>query len=184
MRLGSFLLVLGVSGSLLTPGLSDQAAGGAPPGATTLVGQVERDLTGDGAPEVLRLVAMNGTAAAVALTFTIESGGRVAYRFELRPQTHMAGPEFAQWFFGESKFQPPDGFVSSLRAAAPRRVADIPDVIARDRSSTDTRSGDQIWREIQSMPVTIFTFSPGGDTIIAIGWSERAGQFYPLLECC
>jgi len=32
--------------------------------------------------------------------------------------------------------------------------------------------------------VTIFTFSPGGDAIVAIGWSARAGRFYRLLECC
>jgi hypothetical protein len=30
----------------------------------------------------------------------------------------------------------------------------------------------------------IFTFSPGGDELVAIGWSARAGRFYRLLECC
>ena len=64
------------------------------------------------------------------------------------------------------------------------RVAEIPDVIARDRQPSDTRDGNEIWEEILRSPVTIFTFSPGGDVVVAIGWSARAGRFYRLLECC
>ena len=75
-------------------------------------------------------------------------------------------------------------FVDSLRAMARLRVAEIPDVIARDRQPSDTRDGDEIWEEILKSPVTIFTFSPGGDVVVAIGWSARAGRFYRLLECC
>ena len=37
---------------------------------------------------------------------------------------------------------------------------------------------------IADSPVTIFTYSPGGDAIVAIGWSAKAGRFYRLLECC
>ncbi len=63
-------------------------------------------------------------------------------------------------------------------------MAEIPDVIARDRQAADTRDGSVIWQEIRKAPVTIFTFSPGGDAIEAIGWSARAGRFYRLLDCC
>lgn len=64
------------------------------------------------------------------------------------------------------------------------RVPEIPDVIARDKQPSDRRDGGEIWEEILKSPVTIFTFSPGGDAIVAIGWSARAGRFYRLLECC
>jgi hypothetical protein len=49
---------------------------------------------------------------------------------------------------------------------------------------SDQVPGTVIWDEIQQAAVTIFRFSPGGDTIEAIGWNARAGRFYPLLSCC
>ena len=91
---------------------------------------------------------------------------------------------FGRWFFADEKFQRPAEFVDGLRRMAPLKVREIPDVIARDRQASDTRSGSEIWEEILKSPVTIFTFSPGGDAIEAIGWSARAGRFYRLLECC
>jgi hypothetical protein len=63
-------------------------------------------------------------------------------------------------------------------------VPEIPSVIARDSQPSDTRDGGEIWEEILKSSVTVFTFSPGGDAIVAIGWSARAGRFYRLLECC
>lgn len=74
--------------------------------------------------------------------------------------------------------------VDSLRMMSRAGVAGIPDAIARDRQPSETRDSVEIWKEILNSPATIFTFSPGGDAIVAIGWSARAGRFYRLLECC
>jgi hypothetical protein len=167
---------------------------------TVVLGQVERDITGDGEPETLRVVGIGPTDNLDA-TFTIESAGKTLYRFKLQRLIRTVGvdarrqvlsekqhsarlTEFQRWFFAEEKFQRPAEFVNSLRAMARLRVAEIPDVIARDKLPTDTRDGGEIWEEIQKSPVTVFTFSPGGDVLVAIGWSARAGRFYRLLECC
>lgn len=163
-------------------------------------GLVERDLTGDGKPEILRVMGV-GPTDNLALTFTIEAAGRTVYRFELAPLTRTVGSEagrhelsleeqrtrieaFGRWFFAEDKFRRPDDFVTWLRAAAPGRVADVPAVIARDRQASESVAGSVIWEEMQHAPVTIFTFSPGGDALVAIGWGDRAGRFYRLLDCC
>lgn len=166
-----------------------------------VLGLVERDLTGDGKAEVLRVVGVGTTVDNLDATFTIESAGRTIFRFTLEPLTRTVGfdrgrrpiseeeqrarvKEFGRWFFAHEKFRRPTEFVESLRGMAPGRVAEIPDVIARDRHAADTRDASVIWEEILQSPVTIFTFSPGGDAIVAIGWSARAGRFYRLLECC
>ena len=43
------------------------------------VGVVERDLTGDGKPEILRVVRDAETDGEPSLTFTIESAGKLIY---------------------------------------------------------------------------------------------------------
>lgn len=168
---------------------------------TVTLGLVERDLTGDGKPETLRVVGVGPTIDNLDVTFTIESEGKTIYRFKLTWLTRDVGfdagrrllsaeqhrarlEEFQRWFFAKEKFQRPTEFVESLRVMAHLRVDEIPDVIARDRSPSETRDGGEIWKEILNSPVTIFTFSPGGDALVAIGWSARAGRFYRLLECC
>jgi hypothetical protein len=168
---------------------------------TVLLGLVERDLTGDGELEILRVVGVGPTTDNLAVTFTIESAGRTIYRFELAPLTRTVGfdagrhvvsaeehrariKEFGRWFFAEEKFQRPAEFLEGLRGSARGRVAEIPEVIARDRQASDTRAGSVIWQELLESGVTIFTFSPGGDTIVAVGWSAQADRFYRLLECC
>ena len=159
------------------------------------VGQIERDLTGDGEPEILRLVGVGPTMDNLSVTFVIESAGRTIYRFQLAPLTRGAGvlaaedprariKDYERWFFGEEKFQRPEEFVDSLRVQARERALQIADVIASDRQASDTVAGRVIWDEIRNAPVTIFTFSPGGDAIVAIGWNARAGRFYRLLDCC
>ena len=92
--------------------------------------------------------------------------------------------EFGRRFFAEEKFQRPTEFLESLRASARARVAEMANVIARDRPASDTRAASAISQEILESQVTIFTSSPGGDPVVAIGWSARATRFYPLLECC
>jgi hypothetical protein len=171
------------------------------PDKTVVLGLVDRDLTGDGKPETLRVVGVGPTIDNLDVTFTIESEGKTIYHFKLVPLTRSVGfdarrrklsadqhrarlEKFGQWFFAKEKFERPAEFVESLRVMARARVAEIPDAIARDRQSSETRDGGEIWKEILSSPVTIFTFSPGGDAIVAIGWSARAGRFYRLLECC
>jgi len=171
------------------------------PNTTVVLGLAERDLTGDSKPEALRVVGAGPASDNLDVTFTIESEGKTIYRFTLAPLTRATGfdagrrnlsaaqhrarlDEFPRWFFGKEKFQRPAEFVDSLRLSAPLRVDEIADVIARDRHPAETRDGAEIWKEILSSPVTIFTFSPGGDTLVAIGWSARAGRFYRLLECC
>lgn len=168
--------------------------------APIILGVVERDLTGDGKPEILRLTGVSASDN-LAVTFTIESGQRTIYRYELAALTRTGGldarrqtlsaeeqrariKEFGRWFFDERKFQRPAAFVDYLRGSAPARVAEIPNVIAGDRQPSDTVAGTVIWQEIRTAPITIFTFSPGGDKVEAIGWSRRAGRFYRLLECC
>lgn len=171
------------------------------PDTTVVLGLVERDLTGDGEPETLRVVGVGPTIDNLDATFTIESAGETIYRFKLKPLTRTVGfdsgrrvlsaeqhrarlAEFRQWFFAKEKFQRPAEFVASLRTMSRVAVPEIPDAIARDRQPSDTRDGGEIWAEILKSPVTVFTFSPGGDAIVAIGWSARAGRFYRLLECC
>ena len=168
---------------------------------TVLLGQVETDLTGDGTPEMLRVAGVGPMTGTLDVTFTIESEGRIIYQYKLAPLGRTLGfdsggrvlspkehrtriSEFGKWFFAESRFQRPEDFVEGLRGSAPGRVAEIPGAIARDRQPSDTVPGAVIWEEIREAPVTIFTFSPGGDAIMAIGWNERAGRFYRLLECC
>lgn len=166
-----------------------------------VLGVVVRDLTGDGRPETLRVVGVGRTIDNLDATLTIESAGRPVFRFTLAPLTRTIGydagrrtvsvdehqvrlKEFGQQFFATEKFQRPTQFVEGLRAMAPGRVAEIPDVIRRGRAPDETREASTIWEEILKSPVTIFTFSPGGDRIEAIGWSAQAGRFYRLLECC
>lgn len=168
---------------------------------TMNLGSVERDLTGDGKPETLRLVGVGPAIDDLDITFTIESEGRTIYRSKMMPLTRSVGfdagrrtlsleqfrarlEEFPRGFFGKEKFLPPAAFVDHLHSMSREAVADIPKAIARDRPPAETRDGGEIWKEIFNSPVTIFEFSPGGDSVVAIGWSARAGRFYRLLECC
>jgi hypothetical protein len=171
------------------------------PDTTLVLGLLERDLTGDGEPETLRVVGVGPTTADLDATFTIESAGATIYRFKLERLTRTVGfdaggqvlsaeqhrarlANFRQWFFAEEKFQRPTEFVDRLRVVARARIPEIPDVIARDKQRSDRRNGGEIWEEILKSRATIFTFSPGGDALVAIGWSASAGRFYRLLECC
>jgi hypothetical protein len=172
-------------------------------GDTTIVlGRVQRDLTGDGAPEVLTVLATGPSVDSLTnVRFTIEAAGGTLYQLRLAPLTHTVGydggrhqvsaqehrrrlQDFAGWFFAESKFLRPTAFVDFLRQSARLRIPEIPAVMARHREAGDSSDAVTIWQEMQSAPITIFTFSPGGDAIVAIGWSDRTKRFYRLLECC
>lgn len=119
--------------------------------------------------------------------------------------------DFGAQFFREDRFRTPAEFLDMLNLQLRRHVALIPVVIARDRrrrpvmdslaalglapgqvrlqanrilSASDTTGAGAIWNDIQSHGGLVFQFSPGGDTSLAIGWSEADHQFYRLLECC
>jgi hypothetical protein len=169
---------------------------------TIVLARLERDLTGDDAPEVLAVVAAGPSIDSLTnVQFTIEAAGRMLYQFRLAPLTRTVGydggrrsisaqehrarlRDFAGWFFAESKFQRPAAFVNFLRRSLRLHIPEIPAVMTRYRHARDSSDAATIWKEMQSSPVTIFTFSPGGDAIVSIGWSARTRSFYRLLECC
>jgi hypothetical protein len=166
---------------------------------TVVLGHAERDLTGDGKPEILRVVGVGPSIYDLGVTFTIESAGKTIYTFDMNRMTRTVGfdagrhviseeqhrtriKEFGSWFFDDKKFMRPQEYVEFLRAHARLHIADIPNLI--DREASGTVRGSVIWEEMLNSPVTIFTFSPGGDRIVAIGWHAGTGRFYNLLSCC
>ena len=171
------------------------------PDTTVFLGQVERDLTGDGKAETLRVVGVGRTLDSLDVTFTIAAGDSVIFRTRLAPLTRTTGFDadrriisirehqarlaaFADWFFDSTHFVSPSAFLDDLKRSAPGRIAEIASVADRDRRPQEGRRGTAIWEEIRQSRVTIFTFSPGGDALTAIGWSRHARRFYRLLECC
>ncbi len=177
------------------------AIGTAAPDTVVSLGTVRRDLTGDGVPEVLRLVGAGRSLDSLTVVFSIESAGQVIYAdtfpitrvvrepgipgrmsdAEYRP--HLA--QFGRWFFDVKKFMTPAQFLAELRQAAPTDIAAIPGLIGSvRRAPNDTTGGETVWREIQRAGVTIFEYSPGGDRVTAIAWSARDRVFYQILECC
>ena len=169
---------------------------------TIILGQIRRDLTGDGDPEDLTLFGFGWSTDSLDVTLVIESRGRLLYRSQLRPLTPTNGPggkrqprssqeheaylaEYGSWFFGPSKFMKPLEFERSWRAMAPRRVDAIPSTLPKEvGSAADTLRGAEVWREMHRIDVTIFEFSPGGDGITAIAWSPTHKRFLRLVECC
>ena len=166
---------------------------------TVALGHAERDLTGDGKPEILRVVGVGPSIYDLGVTFTIESVGKTIFRYDMGRMTRTVGfdagrrviseeqhrtriKEYGQSFFLERKFMRPQEYVEYLRAHARRHIDEIPRLI--DRQASNTSRGSVIWEEMLNSPATIFTFSPGGDRIVAIGWHARTERFYSLLSCC
>ncbi|HKS07243.1 MAG TPA: hypothetical protein VJR92_13130 [Gemmatimonadaceae bacterium] len=168
---------------------------------TIVLAETNRDLTGDGKPELLRLVGVGRTIDELDVTFMITSEGRVLYQMRFVPITRRIGfdatrrmrtaaqhrahlAEYRTNFFAELKFKSPAGFVEDLRTSAEAHARQIPAVVASDRPPSETRTGNEIWDEISGAPIIVFTFSPGGDRMMALGWSNRGGRFYSLIDCC
>ena len=166
---------------------------------TVVLGHAERDLTGDGKAELLRVVGVGPSIYDLGVTFTIESAGKMIYRYDMGRMTRAVGydagrhviseeqhrariKDFGRWFFDDKKFMRPREYVEFLRAHAREHIAEIPNLI--DRQASDTVPGSMIWEGMLNSPITIFTFSPGGDTIEAIGWNAPTGRFCELLSCC
>ncbi len=176
----------------------------APSDTVFILGRAERDLTGDGRPEMLRLVAAGESVDSLDVTFSIMSDTAILYTERLAPLTRILGydagrrrlsraqhraqiSQFAGWFFGDSQFMSPEGFIAELRDGASRHIPLIPQVIDSDRAEgtpSDSARAISTWEEIKASNVTVFQYSPGGDGVKAIAWSQRDQRFYQLWECC
>ena len=162
------------------------------------------DLTGDGEVEVLELVGVGESVDSLDVTLDISSAGRTIYRQALRPITRTIGfdagkrtlaaaehrqrlDELGRFIFADAKFRTPDEFIARLEEGAPRHVALIPHVIGRERRDAvgdAAVSGEEIWQDMRRRGSVVFEFSPGGDGVTAIAWSEVDQRFYRLWECC
>jgi hypothetical protein len=178
------------------------AAAHATADTTVVLARTERDLTGDGIAEVLTVTAVGPTVDSLpSVTFTVVAGADTIYRYRLAPLTRTVGfdgdkqrisaeenrvrlAEYEAWFFGQSKFQSAAAFIEHLRSFSREHVDQIPASIARSAAAGDSMDTRELWREMQAAPITIFEFSPGGDEVVAIGWSQRAKRFYRLFYCC
>lgn len=180
------------------------AAAPLPRDTVFILGRVERDLTGDGRPEVLRLVAAGRSTDSLDVTFSIVSSTAILYTDTMAPVTRNWGydagrralprahhrarlDEYGNWFFHARNFTSTEGFVDNLRKWASHHISRIPQVIDRDRAEgtlPNSAAAAATWEEIQRSKVTVFMYSPGGDSIRAIAWSERDQRFYQLMDCC
>jgi hypothetical protein len=169
---------------------------------TIVLGKVERDLTGDGRSEVLTIIGTGKTIDSLGVTLTITSDGKTVYRLELMPITRRIGfdgvaefrtaaaqrkfvGDFGGWILNRRNFRSPSEFVTEWRDQSPGRIREIPEYIARDGGFlSDTARATKLWTEIQRTNVTIFEFSAGGDSVIALAWSASDRRFYRVMECC
>jgi hypothetical protein len=170
-----------------------------------VIGTAERDLTGDGRPEILKLVGVGRSADSLDVTLSIESAGRTVYRVRLAPITRTVGfdrgrrmlsraqyrkhlAEFGKWYFGATKFKRPREFVKSWREQAPQRLAEIPNFIDRDRKSSTIvdslialgQSPIEAKRTAQSL---VPSPASSADSIRAVGtWNEIQESGVTLFE--
>jgi hypothetical protein len=161
-------------------------------------GKVTRDLTGDAIPETLTLTGTGRTIGDLAVTFTIRAPGRILYTqtwrltragFDSRLRISDAElqarlADYGRSFFAGSQFMSPARFLSWLDASARLHIPLIPDVIAGNTTPRDSARAQSVWEQMQAAPITLFSFSPGGDRVMVIGWSAADQRFYNLLECC
>jgi hypothetical protein len=199
----SFAAVLVFSGCVRSDERPAEPAQDAePPGADVVLGEVQKDLTGDSVPETLRLVGVGATLDRLDATLTIASGGKVLYEVKLSPLTRTVGFDaskrtlsmnehlerlsiFGLQFLDDTRFKSPAAFVADLSRSGPTHVDAIPSVIMREGGfGADSLRARGIWNEMQKSAVQIFEYSPGGDRFNAIGWSAAEGRFYNLIECC
>ncbi|MEQ9401338.1 MAG: hypothetical protein RJQ04_19385 [Longimicrobiales bacterium] len=174
----------------------------APADTTTVLHSVALDVTGDGRPEVLELLATAETPDSLEVVFVVRNHDGVLYEHPLRPLTRTTGfdagrreltaeayrarvRDFGPWFFGAGKFRTAVALEAWLNESAPRHVAAIGRVIARDSEGRlDPAGGERVWQRMRARDATVFEFSPGGDALLAIAWSQEHRRFYRVLECC
>ena len=174
--------------------------GTAPSDTSLVLGVLSVDLTGDGIPEVMELLGEGPSVEELRVTLLIRSEGTVLYRTPLAPLTPTVGfgarrhrlsapeyerylSEFGEVFFSEDKVLPPSGFLNKWQKSARLSTSEIVSVIARDIGGP-VEAGAQLWTELQTRGALVFEYSPGGDRVVAIAWSESAGTFVNLVDCC
>jgi len=168
---------------------------------TSLVlGSTSVDLTGDGNLEVLELLGEGPSLEELRVTLLIRSAGAVLYRAPLAPVTPTVGydagrrrlspseyqkylSDLGGFFFAEEKFLTPSDFLGKWQQSGSLHIGEISTVIARDIGGALDK-GSQVWGEVQTSGARVFEYSPGGDRVVAIVWSESAGRFVHLIECC
>lgn len=176
------------------------------PDTTVVIGSVERDLTGDGRPELIRLEGSGASVDSLAASLTIESAdGELLYEAVHVPFTRHVGfdagrrrlseeeyedylREYAQFFFGPEKFQTPREFEALWTRRARHRLdvlpATIADEAARRSIQLSEDEAQRLWEAIRERDVRIFEFSPGGDGVVPLVWIEELGAFVELVACC
>ncbi|MEQ8329386.1 MAG: hypothetical protein RH859_02865 [Longimicrobiales bacterium] len=174
----------------------------APADTTTVLHSLTLDVTGDGRPEVLELLATAQTPDSLEVVFVVRNQDGVLYERRLLPLTRTAGfdagrreltaeayrarvADFGPWFFDAGKFRTAGAFEAGLRESAPRHADAIGRVIARgSEGRLDPAGGERVWQQMRARDATVFEFSPGGDGLLAIAWSQEHRRFFRLLECC
>src|SRR4051812_5789521 len=138
----------------------------------------EMEMTGEGMPESIQLVAAGPSKNKLTITFTILSGTEVLYADEVPASGDVA--KLGREFFLKMKFETPQEFI----AGAPGRTQEVTRMIARARKApSDTAGAERVWQEIRGRRgALVFTFpiGPKGSTVIA--WSQAGHRFYRLLE--
>ena len=190
MSLASFLQALGLA-ALSSATVGAQLPRGQPVKDTVVAfAQVTRDLTGDGRPEVLKLVGRGPSIYELQPTLTIEEDGRLIFTDDFLPITRRIGfdgatrirtdaehrqflQDFGNWVFESSKFSPPSEFRRQLRSSYAHDPPDFPPLV--DRTT---------WAEIASSNAVVFSYSRGGDNAESIVWVESRKKFVRLVHCC
>lgn len=173
--------------------------GGASLDTVFVLGSRSVDLTGDGRPEIVEVVAEGESMDSLDLTLSIRSDGNTIFNQRLSPlEVFLGGTELPEerqsrlealtaFFLNEEKFMSPGEFVAWLESSLPRHVERIPEVIAEGRTEQgvlDAIAPRVIWEDMKERGNAIFQFATGGDGITAIGWSVIDERFFHLLECC
>ena len=172
------------------------------PDTTVVLASLEFDLTGDGRAEVLEVLGMPQSPDSVEVRLVIRTPERVLSEVPLAPPTKTIGfdagrrllseeeyqerlDRFGTFILNHDRFKTATEFEGWLQRSAPHRVSAIPEVIARDSGGlVDVATGSRLWDAIRQRDGTVFQFSPGGDLVVAIAWSQPHKRFYRLLECC
>jgi hypothetical protein len=157
---------------------------------TVVFAQTERDLTGDGRPEVLKLVGVGPSIYNLEPTLTIADAGRVIFTDQFMPMTRQIdfdGPvrlrteaqhreflrEYGGWVFASSQFSSPAEYLRQMRSN-----------IAHDPPARPPLVDRETWAEIVASGAVVFRYSRGGDNAEAIVWVESRKEFVRLLDCC
>ena len=168
---------------------------------------VERDLTGNGAREILEVRAVGDSSDNLTITFRVIADGREIYAHEWHSRTYFAqdGPADAErrdsrirsalGEFFDGGFDPvthTHPFMGRPLPAVwrPNPESDDPrEWIARElgaagRGPVDSAEVNAIWDEMVDVETLGFSFSTGGEDRQRIAWSRRSARFFVIWSCC